>query len=178
MQSLLRFTKRHQERASVNTSTENLIEQLRKERETLLGRLAAIDAMLTAYGGNATRPPNTRTAPIEELPTGYPQLDNMRTRDAINLYLSWAKDKEREVTLGELERVLLAHRVVSFRGKVFGESRFPFKTLTNIIGSPDNANFWNVDMHSPEHFQRTDVIGLRPKERAEHAEVSLREPSA
>jgi hypothetical protein len=142
-----------------------LVEELKREEQSLLLRLERVRATLDIYRGGQWTEPMQVSTPLPELPTGYPPLDDMRTRDAINLYLNWAQDQGRSVTLGELERVLLAHRVVSFRGKPFSESRFSFKTLTNIIGSPDNKDLWQVEMHSPEHYQRADTIALKSQHR-------------
>ena len=138
-----------------------LVEELKREEQTLLLRLAAVRAALDVYVMGQLRGEPAPAPTTTPLPANIPCLDDMRIRDAINLYLHWCRDNGRErTTLGELEKVLLSFRVVSVRGQPMMAMRYPWKTLTNTLGSPDNKDTWNVVMHSSDHFQRADTIEL------------------
>jgi|SRR5271166_5529985 len=141
---------------------DTIVEQLEKEEKALLAKLAGVRAALEAYKGRPAEPVVSAVL----LPPGAPALDGLRIRDGINVYLNWCRDNGRDrITLAELEKVLLSSRVVSFRGQPIGEMKYPFKTLTNILGSPNNQETWIVEMHSQEHYQRADTIGLKAPKR-------------
>ena len=89
-------------------------------------------------------------------------MDGLRVRDAINLYLKWAEERGRIVTLGDLTKELVRHRVVSFRNKPLSEQRYPFKSITNALGLPSNKQEWHVDRRDPEgHHTAADTIKLK-----------------
>lgn len=92
-----------------------------------------------------------------------PSLDSMRIRDAVNVYLSWRRDQGMSAaTLGELEKELAKHKIVSFRKQPMSEMRFPWKSMCNALGSPDNKHLYHIERHDPEgHFSRADTIELK-----------------
>ena len=140
-----------------------LVEVLRKEERALLTRLATVRATLEIYGEQQAE---TTSAPAPLIPLGAPSLDGLRTRDAISIYLRWAQDNGRDrITLGELEKVLLANRVVSFRGVPLTNSRSPWKLMCNIFGAPGNQDQWVIEKHSEAQYQRADLIGLKQSSR-------------
>ena len=103
-----------------------------QERELLL-RLAAVQSSIDSLTrGQFTPPP---AAPPEPQGPQCPSLDYMRIRDAINVYLSWRRDQGLPpATLGELERELAKHNVVSFRNEPMSGMKYKWKSLSNVLG--------------------------------------------
>lgn len=142
------------------------LEALRAEERELQIRLASVQAAIAVVAKGQPHIEPLRVEPPEPPYTG-PNLDGLRIKDAMNMYLAWERDSNGrpKVTLGELEKVLLAHEVVSFRGQPFRAMRHTWKTLTNILGSPENAGIWIIERHAEDHFQKADTITLKAARR-------------
>jgi hypothetical protein len=141
-------------------SLEQYLKELNDHKRDLELRLAGVIANIEA---------------ISKQQIGFPQgpqppsLDSMRTRDAVNVYLGWRREQEMApATLGELEKELARHKVVSFRNQPMSDMRFPWKSLCNALGSPDNERIWHIERHDPDgHFSRADTIELKsPKKKS------------
>ena len=140
-----------------------LIEELKKEEQSLLARLSTVRDTLAVYTkGRLHAEPEIQSP---SLPPGAPPLDGLRIRDAVNVYLNWCRDNGRErITLGELEKAILSYHVTTFRGTPLKDTKFPWKTLTNSLGSPENKDAWVIEKRS-DHHQRGDLIGLKTQRR-------------
>ena len=151
---------------------EDKLRELEERECFLLVELQAVRASIEIYAKAKRKgfsPSETPLVVQATVPAGAPPLDGLRIRDAITHYLRWAAVNGRDrVTLGELLMALKGSRVTTFRGKPLNETRFPFKTVANSLGSPENKDTWVIEKHS-HHFQEGDTIGLRPKVSEEHS---------
>jgi hypothetical protein len=142
-----------------------LVEQLRREEHALLARLAAVRQMLDVYANGQM---HQKPAPVAESPAvmeGSPSLSGLRIRDAISIYLGFCREKGRDrITIGEMFAALSAGGVTTFRGKPLNETKFPFKTVCNSLGSPENRDVWVIEKRS-DHYQRGDTIALKTEKR-------------
>lgn len=151
-------------------------EELKREEQKAKLRLAAIQAAIGVYEREGPRSLPSQVMMLSDIPPGAPSLDGLRLRDAITIYLRWAQDNGRDkIQLGELKQALLSQKITTFRGKPIA-GRLAYKTICNSLGSPENRETWVIEKHS-EHYQDADLIGLRPKQRAERTEDSGGEPS-
>jgi hypothetical protein len=115
--------------------------------------------MIDLYQGRLRVEPPAMQSPA--IPAGAPSLDGLRIRDAVSAYLKFCRDNGRQqITLGELERAMLSYNVTTFRGSPLQNTKFPWKTLTNSLGSPENKDTWEIAKRS-DHYQRGDLIGLK-----------------
>ena len=138
------------------SNTERL-DALQKEEQELLLSLASVRAAIDVLVKGVLR-----GAPVDE--SLGPPLDNMRIRDAINAHLRWRRDRGMDpITLGELLTELSRHNVVSFRNEPMSAMRHPWKSMCNVLGSPDNQILWNIHRHNDDHFTRLDTIELAAK---------------
>jgi hypothetical protein len=142
-------------------SLEEYLETLKGQRRELEVRLASIDAAINAISLNQPAAAPQPTQPAAPQLQG-PSLDNLRMRDAIRIYLAWREDNGLPpATLGELEKELARHNVVSFRNKAMASMVYGWKSLCNGLGSPNNMKMWNIERKDKEgHFTRADVITL------------------
>ena len=140
----------------MDESQRTFIEGLEREERALMLRLAAIRQTLEVYRSHSEPEPVVPT-----LPPGAPSLDGLRIRDAVSAYLNFCRDNGREqITLGEIEKALLSYHVTTFRGAPLSGTKFPWKTIANSLGSPENQDVWEIQKRS-DHYQRGDLIGLK-----------------
>ena len=155
---------------------DDYLNDLRSQERDLLLRLTAVRASIdTIVKGQLN--PELPITPMQAQGPQCPSLDNMRIRHAINMYLGFRRANGMPpATVGELEKELAKHRVVSFRNQPMSEMRYAFKTLCITLGSPENKALWRVERRDPDgHFTRADTIELRPSESNENNEVSVGE---
>jgi hypothetical protein len=142
-------------------SLDEYLEALKTQKRELEVRIATIEDAINATSPNQPATAPQPTQPITPQLQG-PSLDNLRMRDAIRLWLAWREDNGLPpATLGELEKELARHNVVSFRNKEMKTMVFFWKSLTNGLGSPNNAKLWNIERRDPNgHYTRADLITL------------------
>ena len=135
-------------------SSDDYLGQLKAEERALALRLASVRAAIDVYIKGQISPSET------------PNLDGLRIRDAINVYLGWAAERGKVTTIADLERELPKFRVMSFKRKPMSDMPFIFKSLCNCIGSPENQKLWHVKRRNKEHFTREDEISLKPPQKS------------
>jgi hypothetical protein len=139
-------------------SADSIVEQLKKEEQTLLLRLAGIRQALDAYVMGKLSPVHPDATQGNGARSG-PTLDGMRIPDAVSVYLSWARDNGRDrVMLSELADALGSSRIMSALGKPIASI---WKPLTNTLSAPGNIKTWIVTRGSEGRFLRTDTVELR-----------------
>ena len=159
---------------------EDKLRELDERERFLLVELQAVRASIDIFAkakNKGLSPSESPSLAGNTIPAGAPSLDGLRIRDAINQYLRWASVNGRDrIRLGELFAALKGSRVTTFRGKLLSETTFPFKTVCNSLGAPENKGAWVIEKHS-DHFQEADTIGLRPEVSGERAEVVVEKSS-
>ena len=91
--------------------------------------------------------------------TPKPFLNNLRIADAVHAYLTWADKNGLKVNMGDLERELANWGVRASKGELLGKTSNPWKTLSNVLGSPKNAQLFKIHK-SRRNISRSDVIEL------------------
>ena len=146
---------------------EDKIQELKTRERDLLLELAAVQASLDIYIRGQLQETLTQPNQPSNQP-GKPSLHDLRVKDAINIYLGFCRDQGRvKITLAELVRELTASKVVTARGVVLSATKYPFKTITNTLGSRENKVNWIVSKIGGRHFQKADTIELRLPQHAE-----------
>jgi hypothetical protein len=142
---------------------EDKLRELQEREQVLLLDLSAVRAAIDVYikGRLRSNTPGGQTEP------NSPTLDDMRIKDAINVYLQWARDNGRDkVTLKELHDVLRQNRIITAKKEIMDRDRV-WTNITIAVSSPTLANRWNVTRLDPNRYNMRDTIELRPKKIAE-----------
>jgi hypothetical protein len=123
-----------------------LIDTLRREKQEMKRKheaeLAEIDSCIACLSANA--PLASQDAPRTH-PVGHPNLNGLRIIDAIRKHLEWAESNNITVTMDDLRSELAGWHVVGSRGALLSNSKFPLKTITNVLFAPNNAAGFKVE---------------------------------
>src|SRR5271166_2289393 len=142
----------------MQTSDSYLQELIAEERVPKL-RLASVRAAMDVIVQDKIPSDRPDRQPGEASP---PTLDGMRMRDAIGVYLAWRRDRSAPpLTLGELERELKRHQIMSFRKQPLAAMKHPWKAICNALGATGNCHLWHIKRIDPKHYTPLDTIELK-----------------
>ena len=144
--------------------SDEILQILKDARDKLLANhqrdLERIDSLILQANSGDFAQTSAPTIPR----TPKPNLNNLRVADAVRTYLVWADANGIKVNMGDLECELANWEVRTSRGELLRETSNPWKTLSNVLGSPKNADFFRIHKVR-RNISRSDIVELATQQR-------------